>query len=257
MTDKYRSTLWDIYPDTQVCGIGENDTIIVDGFKGAMIQWSMFSAVHTTKRMTLKRKFLIYTTMFAPLFLIFGAVLIPASRIAGIVLLVLSAAILFATPVYVPSLYTGKLSSVEPCLFGIEGYVPLPVIEETLFGGRMNRMSWSPYGSPLSRHKHKKRYRERRHESDLEGGANQPLLDVYTYPVEAIDPCSPCVPCIGGQQPRTCTHEHETFQSVDEKSRSPYGSMRVRTAQSDVIRCPVSFAAGLLKSYQIAGLHDH
>jgi hypothetical protein len=241
MTDKYKSTLWDIYPDTQVCGIGENDTIIVDGFKGAMIEWSIFSTVHTTKRMTWKRKVLIYATILAPTLLILGAVLILASLVVGIIVLLLSAVILFAAPAYIPSLFIGKLSNVEPCLFGIEGYVPLPVIEEILFGAKMNRMSWSPYGSPLSRHKHRMGYRERHHELDLEGGANQSLLNVYTYPVEAIDPCSPCGECIGGQQPRTCTHE--TFQSVDEKSRSPYGSMKVRRAQSDVIHCPVSFAA--------------
>jgi len=185
----------------------------------------MFNTVHTQRRMTWKRKALIYATMFAPTLVISGASLIPASRTARVVVLLLSLAILFAAPAYIPKLYTGKLSSVEPCLFGIGGYVPLPVIEEILFGARMNWMSWSPYGSPLSRHKHQIGYWERRHDLDLEGGAKQPLLDVYTYPVESIDPCSPCGACTSRQQPRTCTYK--TFQSVDKKSNSPYSSMKV------------------------------
>src|SRR5277367_1229623 len=85
MSDQYKSTLWDIIPDTQVCGIGENDTVIVDGFKGAMIQWSRFSTVHTTKWLGWKRKTLIYITMFTPLLFIIGLFLLAALRTAAIV----------------------------------------------------------------------------------------------------------------------------------------------------------------------------
>src|ERR1700722_17432581 len=88
MSDQYKSTLWDIIPHTQVCGIVENDTVIVDGFKGAMIQWSRFSTVHITNRMSWKRKTLIYMTMFAPMIFIFGLIFLAISRIAAIVLLV-------------------------------------------------------------------------------------------------------------------------------------------------------------------------
>jgi hypothetical protein len=118
-------------------------------------------------------------------------------------------------------------------LFGIEGYLPLPEIEEKIFGAKMGRLKWSPYGSPLSRHQYRKRYRE--HFQDVEAGARQPLLDravndlhdpVYGYPVEAVDPCSPCDNCINSPPTPRC--KHFGYSSAEEKSRSPYGSLKVR-----------------------------
>lgn len=240
MSDQYESTLWDIYPDVQVCGIGENDTVIVDGFKGAMIQWSKFSTVQTTKRMSWKRLTLIYITMFTPLIFIMGLLLLIAIRTAAIVLLVLSSVVMCTTPVYVPHLYKGKLYEAEPCLFGIEGYIPLPYIEEAMFGAKMGRLKWSSFGSPLSRHQHRRKYKEHLLE-DVEAGAQQPLLEthdpVYGYPVEAMDPCSPCENCIHMPPTSPCTHMR--YSSAESKSKSDYGSMKVRALQSskDPLSC--------------------
>jgi hypothetical protein len=233
MSDQYKSILWDIFPDVQVCGIGENNTVFVDGFKGAMVQWSSFSTVHTMKRLSWKRQIPILITTVSPLFLISGAFLFAASHAAAIFLIAVSCIILLAAPAYVPLLYKGKLYAVEPCLFGIEGYLPLPEIEEKIFGAKMGRLKWSPYGSPLSRHQYRKRYRE--HFQDVEAGARQPLLDravndlhdpVYGYPVEAVDPCSPCDNCINSPPTPRC--KHFGYSSAEEKSRSPYGSLKVR-----------------------------
>jgi hypothetical protein len=233
MSDQYKSILWDIFPHVQVCGIGENDTVFVDGFKGAMVQWSSFSTVQTMKRLTWKRKTLIYITIFSPLVLIFGAIMSLVSHAAAIFLIIVSSIVLLTTPAYVPLLYKGKLYAVEPCLFGIEGYVPLPEIEENIFGAKMGRLKWSPYGSPLSRHQYRNRYRE--HFQDVEEGARQPLLDtavndlhdpVYGYPVEAVDPCSPCDSCIHSLPTPRC--KHFSYSSAEEQSRSPYGSMKVQ-----------------------------
>jgi hypothetical protein len=238
MSDQYESTLWDIIPHTQVCGIGENDTVIVDGFKGAMIQWSRFSTVHTTKRMSLKRMVLIYITMITPTFFILGFLLLVASHKAAIGVLVVTSIILLTTPAYVPYLYTGKLYEVEPCLFGIEGYVPRQKIEEMMFGAAMGRLKWSPYGSPLSRHQHGERCQEH-FLGDVEAGAQQPLLDtamngshnpLYTYPVKAVDPCSSCDNCTNLAPTDQCTHLR--YSSAEAMSESPYGSMKVRVLQS-------------------------
>jgi len=233
MSDQYKSILWDIFPQVQVCGIGENDTVFVDGFKGAMVQWSSFSTVQIMKRLSWKRKTLIYTTIFSPALLIFGATLYLVSHAAAILLIFVSSIILLAAPAYVPLLYKGKLYAVEPCLFGIEGYIPLPEIEERIFGDKMGRLQWSPYGSPLSRHQYRKRYRE--DFQDVEVGEGNPFLDravnglhdpVYGYPVESVDPCSPCDNCINSLPTSQC--KHLTYSSAEEKSRSPYGSMKVR-----------------------------
>ncbi|KAF8851592.1 hypothetical protein BDZ45DRAFT_707817 [Acephala macrosclerotiorum] len=233
MSDQYKSILWDIFPHVQVCGIGENDTVFVDGFKGAMVQWHSFSTVHTMKRLTWKRKTLIYITMFSPLLFSFGATLFIASHAAAISLIVVSSIILLAAPAYVPLLYKGKLCEVEPCLFGVEGYLPLPEIEEKIFGAKMGRLKWSPYGSPLSRHQHRNRFRE--HFQGVEAGAGHPLLDmavndlrdpIYGYPVEAMDPCSPCDSCTNSLPTSRC--KHFSYSSAEEKSRNAYGSMKAR-----------------------------
>lgn len=252
MSDRYNSGLWDIYPDTQVCGIGENDTIIVDGFKGAFIQWSMFSTVQTMHRATLWRKAITIGTGLTPILLFLGILLLATGDsssggadspyaqdnpmegmvIAGAVLVAVSLAILLAAPLYLPYFYSGKLYEAEPCLFGIEGYIPLPAVEELLFGFRLGRLKWSPYGSPLSRHRHKEGYPERLSETDTE---SRPLLPrsnertaqgfVWTYPVEAVDPCSSCASC--NDRARTNTCRHEDFLSLEAKTRRPYGEMKV------------------------------
>ncbi len=240
MSDQYNSSLWDIYPDTQVCGIGENDTIIVDGFKGALIQWSMFSTVHTMKRTTCLRATIIWTITYAPvLFLIAVTLLvIPKKpvRSGGGVVLAIVLIILLSAPLYIPRLFNGKLYEVEPCLFGIEGYVPIQEVEEMIFGVRLGRLKWSAYGSPLSRHKYRRGYRERTNEDDVEAADSQPLLArrgggenssnfVLTYPVEAIDPCSPCENCENGGDQSRC--RHATFAAVDARSKGGYGTMKV------------------------------
>lgn len=45
--------------------------------------------------------------------------------------------------------YTGGS---QAWLFGFEGYADLETIETQIFGARMRRLRWSPYGSSLSRH---------------------------------------------------------------------------------------------------------
>jgi hypothetical protein len=253
MSDQYKSTLWDIFPDVQVCGIGENDTVIVDGFRGAMVQWSKFSTVQTTKRMSWKLKTLIYITLFTPLIFLFGLFLLALpSRTASIILLVLSSTVICLAPVYVPHLYKGKLYEVEPCLFGIEGYIPLPDIEEVMFGARMGRLKWSPYGSLLSRHRYREKFREHVLE-DIEAGAQQPMLNthdpVFGYPVEAVDPCSACDNCITSPPTSPCTHLR--YSSAEEMSKSDYGSMKVRFLQLSKIYLT------LFGSNQFAAIYPH
>jgi hypothetical protein len=234
MSDQYKSTLWDINPrhDMTVCGIGENDTVIVDGLRGALIQWSSFSSVHTSKRIGWRRMALIYLIAFAPLLLIIALPIFAISKEVAGILLAISLVILLSAPLYIPRLYTGKLYEVEPCLFGIEGYVPLPHVEEALFGARMGRLKWSPYGSPLSRHRPSREgYRERLVDADFDIKDNgdvesqQSLLDseVYTYPVESLDPCSPCENC--SEEGEKCTHL--TYEEAEKISKSDYGQMKV------------------------------
>lgn len=225
MSDQFSSSLWDIYPDIQVCGVGENDTIIVDGFKGALIQWSTFSPIQTISRLTGKRKILIYSTIYLPALFLLGIVIAVLFLPVGLFFICISIVVVLATPFYIPMLFTGKLYSIEPCLFGFEGYIPLPVIEKKLFGTQNNRLTWSPYGSPLSRHRSRRGYLERNHEEDVEASGTEPLL--YTYPVEAVDPVQPCDACLNTAQAGACSHVPKNFNTIYAQSGNAYGEMKV------------------------------
>src|SRR5688572_23407946 len=69
MTDQYECSVWDIYPDMQVCAVGENDTVIIDGAKGAQIQWDTFTNPSTEKGESFKRRLVRFVLRYMGLFL--------------------------------------------------------------------------------------------------------------------------------------------------------------------------------------------
>ncbi|KAK3381194.1 hypothetical protein B0H63DRAFT_545665 [Podospora didyma] len=255
MTDQYQASLWDIYPDKQVCAIGENDTVVVDGAKGAQIQWSHFTQLRTLRKSTMKRSALLFTLTWSPLNPYAQSSSSTSSNpayLAAIAIIVIALVLILPAPYFFRLLFSGKLWVVEPCFLGIEGYVPLEAIEERIFGttGGPPRLQWSAYGSPLARHKQGGRVRERtvHHQypesEDGDGDLQQqPLLRnagvvqqdvgaIDTYPVETIDPTAPCDECRGFQSGNLtyafCRH-HPTVASCQDMSRSPMGKMKVFT----------------------------
>lgn len=247
MSDQYSSSLWDVYPSTQVCGVGENDTIIVDGLKGAMIQWSKFPTLDLLNKMTLLRIIILLVVGYVPLFLLcfgiakaataainHGIAEKAASQDAKIsaALLILWLGISILMPMAYKSLYKGKLWNVEPGLFGVEGYVPLEDLEEKLFGLRLHRLQWSTNGSPLSRHQVRRGYEAgceeyRSDEIIDEGFSSRAELgkSIHTYPIEGIDPLSKCSRCEWGNGVSCDAHPTPASASVMENSR--YGDLKV------------------------------
>ena len=156
--DHWNASLWDIYPKTQVCGIGESDTVILDGARAADIRWKSFSHVilrhNDTKKRILARTSLSLAGPFLVLsILIFAFMAQFHAAKYGAIPLLLIAPIILLSPYLVKTLYLGKVWSAEPWFFGIEGYMSLPEIERCLFGADLGRLSWSATGSSLSRHK--------------------------------------------------------------------------------------------------------
>jgi len=248
MTDQYKANIWNIHPIVQVCAVGENDTVVIDGAKGAQIQWTGFSAIRTTRRVTLLRQLIPVVIENSP-FLVFTAIIVLASGArskdqptlaAGIALLVIGTLVLLSVPAIAPLMYQGKLWSAEPCLFGIEGYVPLDVIEARLFGKGLNRMRWSPFGSPLSRHREGEALRERAvgrqadyedddNDIDSEAGFLSPSSGfIDTYIVDPIDPTDKCLVCKDVKDNAHCKF-HETPASCQDRSRSRMGELKVFT----------------------------
>ncbi|CAP71654.1 uncharacterized protein PODANS_6_50 [Podospora anserina S mat+] len=264
MTDQYKASLWDVYPNTQICAIGENDTVVIDDAKGAQIQWSEFTRVRTLRKLTAKREFFIYFLVWSPLVFFIGVILAalfqppppmpnsmyyypaptnPAYQAGLAITIITLLFFILPAPYFLWHIYSGKLWEVEPCFFGIEGYVPIEAIEEKLFGTRGShaRLQWSTWGSPLSRHTQGRVTRERsvkfKYQDAIDPGTGiqnaVPVLsldgNIDTYHVESTDPTSPCSHCSSNASGgRYCSY-HPTVASCQDMSRSKMGQMKVFT----------------------------
>ena len=192
MNDAYEVNLWDIYPTCQIAGIGEDNTIIVDGARGANVRWKSFASVHVRRRWSWTRLFVRLLLHTAAIAFMIGAIMVwiahwivkkendaadvfpleiahetilkfvsAVVRIVvdpkvikgwGIVFIIYSIPMLLFAPKLIRVLYGGKLWNTQPWLFGFEGYLPIEQIEVLIFGDRKGRLRWHPFGSPLSRH---------------------------------------------------------------------------------------------------------
>ncbi|KAJ5404585.1 hypothetical protein N7509_004456 [Penicillium cosmopolitanum] len=70
----------------------------------------------------------------------------------ALILMIVALATFLLSPYLTRLLYRGKFWGSQAWLFGFEGYADLETIESQIFGARMRRLRWSPYGSSLSRH---------------------------------------------------------------------------------------------------------
>ncbi|KAI0166765.1 hypothetical protein GGR52DRAFT_555444 [Hypoxylon sp. FL1284] len=251
MSDQYNASLWDIYPSTQVCGVGENDTVIVDGFKGAIIQWSKFPALGLFNRMTLGRILVMHFVGFVAPFVLIIGIALAANQVPGpwtAIFIIGWLAISISLPLWYKYLFGGKLWNVEPGLFGVEGYVPLQDLEEKLFGLGLHRLQWSTNGSPLSRHRVRRGFEagceEYRSEEIVDEGFSPRAelgRSIHTYPIEGVDPLSKCVKCEWGNS--VDCDAHQTSASADTMANSRYGEMKLFTLIDTVSMTATLFQA--------------
>lgn len=149
--DAYQCSLWDFYPKIQIAGVGEDDTIIVDGVRAANIRWKSFKPVTNLVQSSWRRifaKVMIHTYGILLAIFAFMTALVPAFAI----LLIPCILVALAAPKLIHIIYGGKFFAAQPWLFGIEGYLDIKTIERQIFGAYHNRLQWSAYGSTLSRH---------------------------------------------------------------------------------------------------------
>jgi hypothetical protein len=154
--DAWDAKLWDIYPTCQVAGVGHDDTVILDGAFAAAIRWKSFAPVAYIARDSWKRLGARTLLRFSPILFFISLPLLalpgPTYKPIGAVLFLISILTLLASPKLVRLLYTGKLWGTQAWFFGFEGYMDIETIESNIFGAYMGRLTWSPSGSPLSRH---------------------------------------------------------------------------------------------------------
>ena len=161
LSDAWNVMLWDIYPKVQICGLGQDDTVILDGAHGATIRWDEFVPVLTLGQETLRHRLsrwalrgvpafwfiiLIWTVMSStiarvPIFLTVAATLL--SLLSFVVLLF---------PYLVLLVYRTDVHASQPFFFGFEGYMDIYHVELLVFGTYERRLQWSTASSPLSLH---------------------------------------------------------------------------------------------------------
>lgn len=159
MEDEWGVVLWDIYPTTQICGIGDNDTVILDNARAASIRWKAFTHVLTFVAGSWRRTFVRYAFRSSSYVFYLGIVFVGLGRAGnsaftalGAILLVIGAVFTLLSPYLIRLLYTGKCRGAQPWFFGFEGYLDLQTIERHVYGANVGYLSWSTNGSPLSRH---------------------------------------------------------------------------------------------------------
>ncbi|KAJ5523775.1 hypothetical protein N7494_010425 [Penicillium frequentans] len=151
----------------------------------------------------------------------------------SILLLFTAIAVFVSSPYLTRLLYRGKFWGSQAWLFGFEGYADIKTIESQIFGARLNRLRWSPYGSSLSRHdpdgsgecegqdpKQDPVVREKIEEAERNGSSGElrifTLVDTNTMTVtlfEAVRPPTVLLLCAaegGMQRAIACSYEWST-----------------------------------------------
>lgn len=155
LSDEWGALLWDIYPKSQVCGIGDGNTVIIDGVRGAAIRWNSFSPVLTLVRETWPRRIIRWTLRATPFAFVVGLIWVIAFAVmlvTGAVVMGLAFAAMLLSPILIRAIYRGKVWDAQPWFFGVEGYMSLPDLELHIFGSYEGKLKWSSSGSPLSQH---------------------------------------------------------------------------------------------------------
>lgn len=156
----------------------DDDAVIIDGMFGAAIRWKSFHLVQRTTRFSCIRflaylYFVLVDFLFITMSALAGNIrschdyfLIPAIPEdkdcwgpsnpiwkATIAMGVLFAIFCLSSPCILQAMVCGKVRKADPALFGFEGYLPIDEVERRVFGGASGQLQWSPWATPLSRHK--------------------------------------------------------------------------------------------------------
>lgn len=170
--DQWGVSLWDVIPSTQVCGIADENTVIIDGGYAAAIRWKAFAHVADLTKESWKRFFFRYGFRSTSYFFTVGIIVLsnglalnnqaeaegyssPGSQVniaIGVFFLLIALCFILLSPYIIRVLYTGKIWATQAWFFGFEGYMDISTIEQHIFGADMGHLKWSTNGSPLSLH---------------------------------------------------------------------------------------------------------
>lgn len=127
MDDAWDAKLWDIYPTCQIAGIGADDTVVVDGLRGANVRWKSFEVVRAMVRANWTRTLALFLQHSAPLFFYISIGLLAAGNavrsankslgdtytLIGVIFIIYSLIAIIGAPYFVKLLYGGKFWQVQ------------------------------------------------------------------------------------------------------------------------------------------------
>ena len=160
LNDAWDVMLWDIYPKIQICGLGHNDTVILDGAHGAAIRWDKFVPVLTLGQESTRHQLARWALRSVPALFIAGLPWVIISSISnqtpvlaiGSIFLSLSSVFVLLSPWLTRVIYRATVQDSQPFFFGLEGHVDIYQLELLMFGSYERKLQWSTASSPLSRH---------------------------------------------------------------------------------------------------------
>ena len=165
LSDAWDVRIWDVDPKIQICGIGEDNTMIVDGARGAWIRWHSFAPVLTLGKERLLRRLVRWILRSFPALFLVGLIwiiiveTIPGHEFVptfvlgiGPAFLCVSSMVVLSAPVLIRQIYRAKVHASQPWFFGIEGYVDLYELELLIFGSNEGKLQWSTISSRLCSH---------------------------------------------------------------------------------------------------------
>ena len=241
MSDQWDANLWDIDPKTQVCGIGDNDTVILDGAHGAAIRWKAFTHVAVLTRDSWSRFFVRYAFRSSFWLFVWGASFVATQRhdlmVVGGIFLAIALVFILLSPYLIHILYTGKFWGQQAWFFGFEGYMPLPSIEKHIFGTDLGRLNWSAAGSPLSRHRPMEY-----HGAEEREPTNTTQKESAT-PTTTTEPMSPQKIFTEECEPLDPTTDPQTAARVKAAVTSPMGAEKIFTLVDTKTMTVTMFAA--------------
>lgn len=150
LDDALGARLWDIEPLCQVAGVGENNEVFLDGCQSASIRWKDVPRIYFHGRTTWKKRLVEAGWQTAPVWFLFGLVLVWAggksaeSIVPGTFILLFGLGMLLRLPWEIQRIHSGKVWGTTPWLIGFEGVLPIRQIERTFFGNYHGRLKYAP-----------------------------------------------------------------------------------------------------------------
>ena len=156
LEDSLEAEPWNIEPVCQVTGVGNDDSVFLDGCQGTSIRWKNVPRIYFHGRDTWKKRWASRGWRSAPLWFLIGLTMVivggkdkdPTTALIGTLFFVIGLAMLLYCPWAVQRMHSAKVWGSSHWFISFEGVLPLKTIERIFFGNAIGRISHAPSSGP-------------------------------------------------------------------------------------------------------------